>query len=301
MKYRFGIDLGGTKIEGIVLPESAVEPLARMRVPTESDKGYEHVLAQVEKLVRTLETQTGIKALRLGIGTPGAIDPHTGTLKNCNAVSLIGKPFHTDLAHRLGISVRMANDANCFALAETHYGVVKRIKPDAKVVFGVIMGSGVGGGIVVNGQTLDGCHGIAGEWGHNFLDTSGGPCYCGRTGCVETVISGKGLERWYAAKSGNTLSLPQIVELAATGTSALAQEALNRLHAFFGKAIAHVINILDPDVIVLGGGVGNIESLYTEGRKHILPHLFNPRLDTLIVKPELGDSAGVYGAAALAG
>jgi len=296
----WGIDLGGTKVEGIILKSvDQKEPLFRDRVPTEANKGYQHVLNQIAGLVGKMESQAGYRPSRIGIGTPGTMDPFTGLFKNSNSIVLNYKPLRTDLEQLLGMEVVTANDANCFALAETRLGVVKEKFSDAKVVFGVIMGTGTGGGIVVNGQVLNGKHGIAGEWGHNFLDESGGECYCGKTGCVENVISGPALERYYLSQSGESKRLKEIVELAKSQLDEVAIATLNRLHTMFGKALSVVINILDPDVIVIGGGVGNIDTIYTEGIENVKKYVFNDRLDTPITRPILGDSAGVYGAAFL--
>ncbi len=298
--YLWGIDLGGTKIEGIVLEKS--EPLrilARHRIPTEAQMGYDHIIDQVETLVGELSRLTGLKPRRLGIGHPGTLDPQTGLVKNANTTALIGKPFDRDLQRRLGIPVRLSNDANCFAVAEARLGAVPEVLPRAEVVFGVILGTGVGGGIVVRGKVLHGRQGIAGEWGHNFLDEAGGPCYCGKVGCVETLLSGPALERFYRQKSGQHRHLPDIAARSNNHMDTVATETIERLVHYFGKAIAVVINILDPDVIVLGGGVGNIERLYTDGVQEAAKHLFNPRIDTLFIKPKLGDSAGVFGAALL--
>jgi fructokinase len=197
------------------------------------------------------------------------------------------------------LPIKMANDANCFAISETHFGVVADHLEEPEAVFGVILGTGVGGGLVVNGKIVNGLQGIGGEWGHNFLDDSGGPCYCGHFGCVETIISGPKLEKFYSDRSGEYLPLPAIVELFYENCDPYANETINRLIHFFGKAIAVVINIVDPQAIVLGGGVGNIDLLYTLGREEVAKHVFNNRLDTLFLKPKLGDSAGVFGAALL--
>lgn len=296
----WGIDLGGTKIEGVVL-ESREHPrvLARHRIPTEAQQGYAHILDQVAALVQELSRMTGLRPERLGLGHPGTLDPQTGVVKNANTTALIGKPFDRDLEQRLGIPIRLSNDANCFAVAEALLGAVPEVLPQAEVVFGVIMGTGVGGGIVVRGQVIHGRQGIAGEWGHNFLDAEGGPCYCGKVGCVETLISGPALERFYREKTGEERHLPDIAARAEAGTNAAAAETIQRLIHYFGKAIAVVINILDPDAIVLGGGVGNIERLYSDGVAEAGKHLFNPRIDTVFLKPKLGDSAGVFGAALL--
>lgn len=296
----WGIDLGGTKIEGAIL-ESRENPrlLARQRVPTEAHLGYEHILDQVAHLVESLAAETGKRPERIGLGHPGTLDPNTGVVKNANTTALIGKPFDKDLERRLSVPVRLANDANCFAVAEALMGAVPEVVPNAEVVFGVILGTGVGGGLVVRGKVVNGRQGIAGEWGHNFLDADGGPCYCGKVGCVETLISGPALERFYAEKSGQSLHLREIVERSVAGNDAAAVAAMDRLIHFFGKAIAVVINIVDPDAIVLGGGVGNIDRLYTDGVAEARKHLFNTRIDTVFLKPKLGDSAGVFGAALL--
>jgi fructokinase len=295
----WGIDLGGTKIEGAILKdEGHANTLLRTRIDTEATNGYEHIVNQIAKLVDLMKQQSGLSPQRIGIGTPGVLDPVLHTMKNCNSTSLNGKPLLKDLNERLGLPVIMANDANCFALAETHWGAVKEKAPNAKVVFGIIMGTGVGGGIVINDRIWEGKHGIAGEWGHNFLDNSGGPCYCGKFGCVETIISGPGTERYYAKITGQNLRLREISERYKKGEPA-AIETIQRLCDFFAKAVSVIINILDPEVIVIGGGVGNIEPLYTEGVENLKKYIFNNRVDIPILRPTLGDSAGVFGAAAL--
>ena len=296
--FYWGIDLGGTKIECAVMQYADDHCVLRKRIPTEGEQGYQHVLGQIKKLIELCAEEVGEYPKSVGFGTPGTLDPATGTMKNCNSTHLNGQPLDKDLQAILGCSVKLANDANCFALAEATLGVAKQIKPDAEVVFGIIMGTGVGSGIVVNGKVLNGCHGIAGEWGHNVLEAGGAPCYCGKQGCVETVLSGKGLERYYREHSDSNLSLPDIVSLAAQGDQ-LAKQTIDRMHSYFGLAVASIINVIDPDVIIVGGGVGNIESLYSEGRDAILPHLFNLTLNTVLAKPALGDSAGVFGAAML--
>jgi predicted NBD/HSP70 family sugar kinase len=299
-KPLWGIDLGGTKIEGVILQsKSNPQVVSRLRIPTEADKGYMHIIFQIKKLIDMLSQESGLVPQLVGFGTPGTLDPSTLKIKNSNTVCLNGKPFKQDLDHALQVGVRLANDANCFALAETQMGIVKEKFPQAKVVFGVIMGTGVGGGIVINGQILEGRQGIGGEWGHNYLDETGGKCYCGKTGCVEKVISGPALERYYQTISGEKLRLPEIVKQYKEQTNSYAEETIQRLLENFGRAISVVINIVDPDVIVLGGGVGNIDLLYTEGIKEVEKQVFNNRLDTLFLKPQLGDSAGVFGAAML--
>jgi fructokinase len=294
--WDWGIDLGGTKCECVVLDGDEV--LLRHRIPTERRGGYQHMIGQIAKLVDECADKLGQRPTLIGMGTPGARDPQTGVMKNCNTTELNGQPFKEDLERRLGIPVLIANDANCFALAETHLGAVRQHHPDAKVVFGIIMGTGVGSGIVINGQILNGHHGIAGEWGHNVLSPDGPECYCGKRGCVETLISGPALEAWYEAKAKRHLPLAQIA--AATAHDHVAKLTIDRLHLLFGQALANVVNILDPDVIVIGGGVGNVQSLYSVPAQTILPFLFNPRFRAPIIAPALGDSAGVFGAALLA-
>jgi predicted NBD/HSP70 family sugar kinase len=296
----WGIDLGGTKIEGIIL-ESIENPkeLLRKRIDTEANNGYQHILDRIQLLISQMSNEAGMNPSIIGIGTPGAMDPITNTLKNSNTTCLNGQPFKDDLEAQLHLPIKMANDANCFALAETLNGSVKEKLPEARVTFGVILGSGVGGGIVVDGQVINGRQGIAGEWGHNFLDESGGNCYCGKIGCVERVLSGKNLERYHFETFGEQKPLKSIYKEHLEGNNENSTHTINRLITFFGKAMASVINILDPDAIILGGGVGNIDLLYTDGVEEVRKHVFNTRLDTIFLKPKLGDSAGVYGAAAL--
>lgn len=296
----WGIDLGGTKIEGIILEDrESMRVLKRMRIPTDAHRGYVNIVRQMYKLIETLTAEVGVRPGKIGICTPGTLDPINQTMKNCNTTELNGMPLKRDLENMLGIPIELANDANCFAVAEANMGAVVEVLPEASVVFGVIMGTGVGGGVVVNGKVLNGRQGIAGEWGHNFLDESGGACYCGKTGCVEQIISGPALEKYYNNILGTDLKLAEIVEKHQAGNDEVATQTVNRLIKFFGKGIANVINILDPDVIVIGGGVGNIDLLYSEGVREVEKHVFNNRLDTIFLKPRLGDSAGVFGAALL--
>ncbi len=300
MEALWGIDLGGTKIEGVILEDrKKLNVLKRLRVPTEANQGYEHIIHQIEKLVEVLIAEIGIKPPQIGIGTPGILDPETKLMKNCNTVALNGKPLKEDLERAIGIPIKIANDANCFAIAEAELGIVKSTLPDAEIVFGIILGTGVGGGLVVNGKVLNGHHGIAGEWGHNFLHDSGGDCYCGKVGCVERIISGPALERYYENIMGIPRKLPAIIDRYYEGKDDVALQTVNRLLKYFGKSIASVINIVDPDAVVIGGGVGNVNLLYTEGVKEVKKYVFNDKMDTLFLKPSLGDSAGVFGAALL--
>jgi len=295
-EHYWGIDLGGTKIEGVVLTSTdEPAPLLRLRVPTEAERGYEHVIGQFRKLVDEMAAELGARPARIGICTPGVIDPQTEKLKNCNATCLNGQPLASDLAEALAVEIRTSNDANCFALAEARLGAAR----GAETVFGVILGSGVGGGVVVGNQALYGGQGIAGEWGHNLLDASGPDCYCGRKGCVETILAGPFLERYYAELAGEKRALAEIAERAERGIDESAIGTIDRLVTYFGRGIASVINVLDPHVVVLGGGVSNIDVLYSRGVEEAARHVFNYRMDTRIVRHELGDSAGVFGAAML--
>lgn len=296
----WGIDVGGTKIEGVVLEDrDSPNVLKRLRVPTERDLGYEHIIGQIVKVVEVLSVEVGVRPRKIGIGHPGSLEPSTQLIKNSNTVVLNGMPLKEDIEKALGIPVVLANDANCFAIAETEMGAVRMAVPNAEVVFGVILGTGVGGGVVINGKVRNGKQGIAGEWGHNFLDESGGKCYCGLTGCNETIFSGLALEKYYESITGKSLKLKEIVNLHLSKEDEVATMTIKRLLNFFGIAMSKVINILDPDAIVLGGGVGNIDLLYTEGLKEVEKNIFNHRLETPFLKPELGDSAGVFGAAFL--
>ena len=300
MKPLWGIDLGGTKIEGVILNDAQeLEVIERLRVPTESDQGYDHIIEQIGLCIQQLKEKTGLKPERIGMGTPGVLDPKLQTMKNCNTTALNDRPFKQDLQERLGYEFRLANDANCFAFAEAKLGAVREHFSHPEVVFGVIMGTGVGGGLVVHGQLVTGCQGIGGEWGHIFLDESGGPCYCGNVGCTETVISGTALQKYYAAKSGTKRKLKEIVNRHLAGVDPVATDTMERLIYFFGKGMADVINIVDPVAVVIGGGVGNIDLLYTQGVEMVRQFVFNNRLDTTFLRPKLGDSAGVFGAALL--
>jgi fructokinase len=296
----WGIDLGGTKIEGAILESiHHPHPIVRTRIDTEAVKGYDHIIEQIARLVGEMGRLSGLKPGAIGFGTPGVLDPSLRTMKNCNTVVLNGKPLADDVALRLGVPIVLANDANCFALAETQWGIVSRETPGARMVFGIIMGTGVGGGLVIDGKIWEGRHGIAGEWGHNFLDESGGKCYCGKTGCVETVISGPATERYYYSLTGQALSLREIVSRHLAGSDPAAVRTIGRLCHFFGKGVSVITNLLDPDVIVVGGGVGNIEALYSAGLEELGRFIFNNRVEVPLLKPSLGDSAGVFGAAAL--
>jgi fructokinase len=296
----WGIDLGGTKIECAVLDtESDFSPVIRRRIGTEAHEGYHHILSQIKKLVEEVASETGLQPTQIGFATPGVLEPDTQLMKNCNTVCMNGQPMKVDLEKLLQAKVKIANDANSFALAEALMGA-GRTYPNAEVVFGVIMGTGVGGGLVVHGKLINGYHSLGGEWGHNILEEYGYPCYCGKSGCVEQVISGTALEKYYAALSQNNLKLKEILGRHKEGNDKYATATIERLLENYGKAISTLINVIDPDLIVIGGGVGNIDLLYTEGYQRIRKYVFNnQKLTTPICKPVLGDSAGVFGAALL--
>ena len=289
-----GVDLGGTKIEGVAL-DAAGRPLHRVRVATERDRGYEHIVGRVAEVVAALRPHVPDAAI-VGIGTPGSLSARDGRLKNSNTTCLNGRPLHADLEARIGMPVRLENDANCFALAEALHGAGR----GHALVFGVILGTGVGGGIVHRGALWSGPHHVAGEWGHHAIDPAGAACYCGRRGCVETMLSGPALEAAHRAAGGPDCGASEVAARAAAGEPAAAA-VLDRYVDAFGRAVANLIAILDPDVIVLGGGLSNLAELYGRGRDAVARYVFNDELRTPIVRNELGDSAGVLGAALLSG
>jgi predicted NBD/HSP70 family sugar kinase len=300
MRYKWGIDLGGTKVEGVILDtENSNEIIARLRLPTEQQKGYKHILGQIHSVILKLEDETGLKPTHIGMGTPGVIDPDTNKMKNSNTLCLIGKELRTDMEKLSGLKFRTSNDANCFAVAETLMGAVADLDPKPQVVFGVIMGTGVGGGLVINGNVFEGRHGIAGEWGHNVLDPDGVDCYCGKRGCVEKVIAGPALERYYEEISGTKKSLRDISAAHQKGEDPLATQTVEYMVDNFGKAISTILNTIDPEVVILGGGVGNIPDLLDKAVETATLYIFNDRVETTFLRPKLGDSAGVFGAALL--
>ena len=298
-RYRLGVDLGGTKIEIVALDAQGRE-LLRRRVPTPQGD-YAATVAAVAALVAGVELELGGRG-SVGIGTPGSISRATGLLRGSNSVCLNGRPFRQDLANALGREIRITNDANCFALSEASDGA----GAGAAVVFGAILGTGVGAGIVVRGVVLDGPNAIAGEWGHNPLpwprddERPGAMCFCGRPGCIETWVSGTGIERDHRQVAGAALKAPEIVARAAAGDAACAA-TLSRYEERLARALAHVINLLDPDVVVLGGGMSNVLRLYAEVPLLWGPWVFSDRVDTRLVRNLHGDSSGVRGAAWLWG
>ncbi len=298
MKVRIGIDLGGTKIEVLALDEHGRE-LARRRIAT--PRTYEGTLDALADLVSDVERSAGGTG-SVGIGIPGTISPVSGTVKNANSTWLIGHAFDQDLRERLDRPVRLMNDANCFALSEATDGA----GVGAQVVFGVILGTGVGGGVVVRGRVLAGGQLIAGEWGHNPLpwphddERPGPPCYCGRTGCIETFLSGPGMERDHEAVTGERRTTHEIVDLL-NGGDERALNTMNRYVDRLARGLATVVNIVDPDVIVLGGGMSNLPGLAEAARAALPPWVFTDEVTTRVVTNLHGDSSGIRGAAWLWG
>jgi len=286
--YKLGIDLGGTKTEAILLDEN-LNVVERKRIPTpQSD--YLEIIDSISSLVTKLSEN--ISDYSIGVCTPGAISKQTGLIKNSNTQCLIGKAFKEDLEKKIGKKILIENDANCFAMAEAKIGIAK----DYDFVFGVIMGTGVGGGVIIDKKLHPGRTNIAGEWGHHTLHRNGKICYCGKTGCVETYISGPSLEKRWFELTGKSQFMPEIIS---NVNNQFGQKWKKEFLENFGYGIANVIDILDPDVIVFGGGLSNIDFLYTEGKNSIYEKVFSDLVDTPILKNKLGDSAGVYGAALL--
>lgn len=293
---RIGVDLGGTKIEAIGIDDAGRE-LVRRRIPTPQAEGYDAIVASLARLVQSVEDELGERGT-VGVGTPGAISPATGLLKNANTVALNGRPLDRDLSSALAREVRIANDADCFALSEAVDGAAA----GAATVFGVILGTGTGGGVVVRGQLLAGPNAIAGEWGHNPLpwprdDERPGPsCYCGKRGCIETWLSGPGLNADHARVNGEELDAREIAERARRGDAA-AQASLDRHADRVARSLATVIDVLDPHVIVLGGGVSNLAHLYDVVPPLLARYVFSDTVLTKLVPAMHGDSSGVRGAA----
>ncbi|MGK0248277.1 MAG: fructokinase [Oleispira sp.] len=307
---KVGIDLGGTKIEIIVL-SSQGETLLRQRISTPAQHTfhstpyrYQAIIAAIKKMISDTENQLHIKLLNqtsqhIGIGIPGAISPATGLVKNANTTCLIGRPFQKDLAHALNCPIKIANDADCFVLSEAKDGAAK----GADSVFGIIIGTGCGGGLVINQQLISGPNAICGEWGHNPLpwpqaDEDLIPCYCGKLGCIETFLSGPGFSR-HAYNRTDTKRMPEQWHQALLDGNQQAIEVFNIYARQLAKSLASVINIIDPEVIVFGGGMSNIDYLYTRVPELLPEYVFSDHVLTRLVKAEHGDSSGVRGAAYL--
>ena len=285
--HKIGIDLGGTKIEGILLDEK-YNTIQSKRVETHQENGYDSIVKSIISLVNELKEKTS-EEITVGMCTPGVTNANSGLIKNSNTQCLIGMPLKNDIENILGYEIAMENDANCFALSESVLGSAKGYD----VVFGVIMGTGVGGGIVINETLHKGRTNIAGEWGHHTLHPNGNECYCGKQGCVETYISGPALEKRWLEINGKKEPLQSIVQdLSDKKAKQWKEEFLEN----FGISLANVIDILDPNIIVLGGGVSNIPFLYDEGKEAVYDKVFSDSVDTPILKNSLGDSAGVFGA-----
>jgi fructokinase len=296
-RLRIGLDLGGSKIEGILMGSGATE-LARYRIASPRND-YVATIAAVVEL--TAKLKQGITAeVRIGIGIPGSVSPQSGLIQNANSTWLIGRPLDRDLTDALGCPVRLANDANCFALSEAKDGAAE----NARIVFGVILGTGCGGGSVIDGKLLDGPRRIAGEWGHNPLpwakpeEFMGPACWCGRTGCLETWLSGPGLAADHARVTGETYTAVEIADRANLG-NCLARATIARHADRLARGLAHVVNILDPDVMVLGGGLSQLYHLYELLPKLMRPHIFADEAWAVIKAPKWGDASGVRGAARL--
>ena len=296
MTYKMGIDLGGTKTEVLVLDPDQ-QPVYRERFATPA-QDYDEILAMIAAQVDAMQARFGSE-LTLGIGIPGAISPQTGLLRNSNTVCMNGRTFLRDIETRLGREVRIENDANCFALSEALGGAAQGYR----VVFGVIIGTGTGGGLVVDGKLLNGPHSITGEWGHNPLpwwreDDGKQDCYCGKQSCIETFLSGPGLARNYQLRFGESLDSSGIVAAAARGDQSCI-DMLDSYHDQMARSLAHLINIIDPDAIVLGGGMSNIDTIYPAVAERLGDYVFSDFVETPLLKAAQGDSSGVYGAAFL--
>lgn len=290
---RIGIDLGGTKIEGILTTDDPMEVLQRKRIGTEQEKGYAHILNNLVSMIEELRSQSD-QPVRLGMGIPGVVNQETLRVQQANAQCLIGEALQKDLADRLGQDINIENDANCFVLSEALHGAGK----GAECVAGIIMGTGMGGGLVLHGQLWRGKTGLAGEWGHASIEEPNGTlCWCGRRGCAETYLSGSGIQRLYRELTGEERSVPAIYE----GYVAKEEPCLvvmDQVLNYFARSMANIMVHLEPDVIVIGGGVSHLPILYTDGLERTRDLVFGtPR--TVIVPNQLGDSSGVHGAASL--
>ena len=285
--HKIGIDLGGTKTEGILLDEK-FEIVERKRLPTNQQEGYSSIINLIKNLVDDLKQKTD-DSISIGVCTPGALSKQSGVIKNSNTQCLIGKDIKNDLENVLKQKVSIENDANCFTLAESKLGSAKNFD----MVFGVIMGAGVGGGIVIKQQIHNGRTNIAGEWGHHCIKPEGNSCYCGKSGCVETYLSGPALEKRWNDLSGKRQTISEILQ---NSDESMFTTWKNELLENFALALGNVIDILDPDAIVLGGGLSNIPFLYDEGQSYVHQQVFTDQIDTPILKNKLGDSAGVFGA-----
>ena len=307
IKGHIGIDFGGTKIEGIVLKPNFKNTknfedyiLFRERINTESSKGYDHLVSRLADFINQIigKLKFDTSNVTVGVGLPGSIVRRSGCVKNSNTTCLNNRPFWTDVQKQLKMSIVFENDANCFALAESVWGAGKSFD----IVFGVILGTGVGGGIIINNQILPGLQNIAGEWGHALLIPDTRPCYCGKKGCIETFLSGPAFSKYELKENNFNMSSQEFCKHWDNDkyrSNSAAKKVVDQYCRHFGMAISNVINVLDPEVIILGGGMSNASFIYSNGLEYVKEYIFNDELLTSIKKATLGDSAGVFGAAYL--
>lgn len=289
--FSLGIDVGSTKTEGVVLDKD-MKVLFRKRIPTQKDKGYDFLIKDIAFLYEEMVDLVDGKGHTFGIGTSGSISKKTGLMKNSSLGFLNGMPLIQDLEGRLNRKVAWQNDSNCFVLAEANFGAGK----GKKKVFGAIMGSGIGGGMIFDGKLIHGHQSLAGEWGHSIISSYGPPCHCGKIGCIETFISGTGVQNKFREMFEEEISMPEIVKRYRLGDEN-ARIVMSEFFLYFGKSVSNLITILDPEIIILGGGLSNIDELYTIGLSKVKDFVFNDEFTTPIVRNKCGDSAGVLGAA----
>lgn len=296
MKRRIGIDLGGTKTEIMLTEENPLDIIERRRVPTSQENGYEFIINQTAELIKNYLKLCDSEPV-IGMGIPGSINVKSQLVRNSNTLCLNGMPLKKDLESLIQIPITVENDANCLTLSEALLGAGK----DYEMVLGIIMGTGMGGGLVVNGKIWNGQHGIAGEFGHTSIDRFGRDCWCGEKGCLERYISGTAVEAHYKALSDDKLKLPEIYQRYLDKSDNAAIEAIEELISAFGRGIANFITAFDPNIVIIGGGVSNLPILYSEGVKAIKKQIFcDDELTTPVVQNKLGDSSGIFGAALLA-
>lgn len=296
MKKRIAVDLGGTKTEIMLTENDPLAVIERKRVPTKQEEGYQFIINQIADLISDYRRQCEEPPC-IGIGIPGSINPKTGLVRNANTVCLIGHSLQKDLERLIKQPIIVENDANCFALSEAVLGAGKGYS----VVMGLIIGTGMGGGIVISGKIHTGLQGIGGEFGHMSINFNGPECWCGERGCLESYLSGSALEKNYQKTTGRKKSLQEIHQDFKEKGDPAAKQIIDDLLFYFGLGVANLITAFDPDMVVVGGGVSNIPALYTKGVKQIRHHIFNDQMDTPILKNQLGDSSGIFGAAILAG
>lgn len=296
MKNRIAVDMGGTKIEIMMTGPNPLDVIHKERVPTEKEFGYEHLVSQLANLILKYVALCNEPPL-IGIGIPGSINPQTQLVRNANTTCLIGHPLQQDLEKAIGLPVTFENDANCLALSEATFGAGKGYR----MVMGIILGTGLGGGLVIDGQIWDGAQGIAGEWGHLSINFNGPKCWCGNNGCMEQYLSGTAAEKHYQDLTGTSRKLTDIYSAYEKKSDPNAEIVIENYLHLFGYGLANLISSCDPDIVVLGGGVSNIPILYTRGVEEVTKHVFNDGLITPIVQNKMGDSSGIFGAAIAAG